>query len=143
MEQTHDGANATADRLGRGVITVVPVSSNVDRVYPFQVLLEARETGLERRSKAQAEQIRSVSIERIGKQAGQIPAAVMIFGTVFCMALLMFMTAIAMHRKKPMGRKLALWSSAVLIIVFWPAGIYSWWFMHSEGAKQMYGVEDG
>jgi mRNA interferase MazF len=74
---SNDGANATADRLGRGVITVVPVSSNVDRIYPFQVLLEARETGLERRSKAQAEQIRSVSVERIGKQAGQIPVRVM------------------------------------------------------------------
>jgi hypothetical protein len=72
----------------------------------------------------------------------QIPAAVMIFGTVFCVALLMFMTAIAMHRKKPIGRKLALWSAALLIIVFWPAGIYSWWFLHSDGAKQMYGVKD-
>jgi len=55
----------------------------------------------------------------------QIPAAVIIFGVVFCVALLMFMTAIAMHRRKPFGRKLALWSSALLIIVFWPAGIYS------------------
>lgn len=72
----------------------------------------------------------------------QIPAAVIIFGIVFCVALLMFMTAIAMHRRKPFGRKLALWSSALLIIVFWPAGIYSWWFMHSKGAKQMYGVKD-
>ncbi len=72
----------------------------------------------------------------------QIPAAVIIFGTVFCVALLMFMTAIAMHRRKPFGRKLALWSSALLIIVFWPAGIYCWWFMHSKGAKQMYGVKE-
>ena len=72
----------------------------------------------------------------------QIPAAVIIFGIVFCVALLMFMTAIAMHRRKPFGRELALWSSALLIIVFWPAGIYSWWFMHSKGAKQMYGVKD-
>ncbi|HUZ90148.1 MAG TPA: type II toxin-antitoxin system PemK/MazF family toxin [Candidatus Acidoferrales bacterium] len=74
---SNDGANATAERLGRGVITVVPVTSNVERIYPFQVLLEARDTGLERRSKAQAEQIRSISVDRLGKQAGQVPAAVM------------------------------------------------------------------
>jgi mRNA interferase MazF len=74
---SNDGANATAQRLGRGVITVVPVTSNVERVYPFQVLLEARDTGLDRRSKAQAEQIRSVSVDRLGKPAGQVPAAVM------------------------------------------------------------------
>ena len=74
---SNDGANATADRLGRGVITVVPVTSNVKRVYPFQVLLEARDTGLERKSKAQAEQIRSISVGRVGKQAGQVPAATM------------------------------------------------------------------
>ena len=74
---SNDGANAAADRLGRGIITVVPVTSNVEHVYPFQVLLEARATGLERRSKAQAEQIRSVSVERIGKRAGRVPAALM------------------------------------------------------------------
>ncbi len=72
----------------------------------------------------------------------QIPAAVVIFGIVFCVALLMFTTAIAMHREKPLGRRLALWSSALLIIIFWPAGIYGWWFMHSDGAKQMYGVRE-
>ena len=54
---SNDGANTTAERLGRGVITVVPVSSNVARVYPFQVLLDASSTGLDRDSKAQAEQV--------------------------------------------------------------------------------------
>lgn len=72
----------------------------------------------------------------------QIPAAVLIFGTVFCIALLMFATAFAMRRKKPVGRTLALWSAALLIILFWPAGVYSWWFIHSEGARQMYGVKE-
>jgi hypothetical protein len=76
------------------------------------------------------------------RHAEQIPEAVVIFGIVFCVALLMFITAAAMHRKKPSGRKLALWAAAVLIIIFWPAGIYSWWFMHSGGAKRMYGVRD-
>jgi mRNA interferase MazF len=72
---SNDGANATAARLGRGVITIVPVTSNVARVYPFQVLLPASETGLPRDSKAQAEQVRSVALERIGRRLGQLSAA--------------------------------------------------------------------
>ena len=71
---SNDAANATATRLGRGVITVVPVTSNVTRVYPFQVLLPAQLTGLPRDSKAQAEQVRSVAVERIGQRLGQLPA---------------------------------------------------------------------
>ncbi|MTD53567.1 type II toxin-antitoxin system PemK/MazF family toxin [Amycolatopsis pithecellobii] len=74
---SNDGANAVATRLGRGVVTVVPVTSNVSRVYPFQVLLPAKECGLKVDSKAQAEQVRSVSVERIGRKAGHLPASVM------------------------------------------------------------------
>jgi mRNA interferase MazF len=72
---SNDAANATATRLGRGVITVVPVTSNTARIYPFQVLLPARQTGLRQDSKAQAEQVRSVAVERIGDTVGQLPAA--------------------------------------------------------------------
>jgi mRNA interferase MazF len=72
---SNDAANATATRLGRGVITVVPVTSNVARVYPFQVLLPAGQTGLTRDSKAHAEQVRSVAVERVGTHVGQLPAA--------------------------------------------------------------------
>jgi mRNA interferase MazF len=71
---SNDGANATAERLGRGVITVVPITSKVERVYPFQVLFPAAETGLKVDSKAQAEQIRSVAVERIGPRVGTIRA---------------------------------------------------------------------
>lgn len=74
---SNDGANATADRLGRGVITIVPVTSNVERVYPFQVLLPAAATGLSRDSKAQAEQVRSIALERIGAPVGLVPPALM------------------------------------------------------------------
>jgi mRNA-degrading endonuclease toxin of MazEF toxin-antitoxin module len=41
---SNDGANNAADRLGRGVVTVVPVTSNTDRVYRLQVLLPASVT---------------------------------------------------------------------------------------------------
>ncbi len=65
------------DRLGRSVVTVVPVMSNVARVYPFQVLLLAAHTGLQVDSKAQAEQIRSVDVERIGPRVGVVAPAAM------------------------------------------------------------------
>lgn len=71
---SNDTANSTADRLGRGVITVVPVTSNTERVYPFQVLLPAGVTGLARESKAQAEQVRSVAVGRVGRRIGRLPA---------------------------------------------------------------------
>lgn len=74
---SNDAANTTATRLRRGVITVVPVTSNVAHVYPFQVLLPAVHTGLSRDSKAQAEQVRSVAVERIGERLGRLPAAIM------------------------------------------------------------------
>ena len=67
---SNDGANSTASRLGRGVVTVVPVTSNIEQIYPFQVLLSAHDTGLPRDSKAQAEQVRSIAVERIGALIG-------------------------------------------------------------------------
>jgi mRNA interferase MazF len=74
---SNDGANATAARLGHGVITVVPVTSNIARVYPFQVLLRAADTGIQRDSKAQAEQVRAISIQRVGPRLGLVPLGVM------------------------------------------------------------------
>jgi len=74
---SNDRANTTAARLGRGVVTVVPVTSNVGKVFPFQVLLPADATGLHRDSKAQAEQVRSVAVQRIGPALGRLPASLL------------------------------------------------------------------
>lgn len=74
---SNDRANAAAMRLGRGVVTVVPVTSSTERVFPFQTLLPAATTGLSRDSKAQAEQVRSIAVERIGAVLGQMPADLM------------------------------------------------------------------
>jgi mRNA interferase MazF len=74
---SNDGANITATRLGRGVVTVVPVTSNITRVYPFQVLLGASDTGLDRDSKAQAERVRSLAVQRLGQRVGIVPPPVM------------------------------------------------------------------
>jgi mRNA interferase MazF len=74
---SNDRANATAARLGRGVVTVVPVTSSIAKVFPFQVLLPADQVGIRVDSKAQAEQVRSVSVRRVGHLVGRVPAAVM------------------------------------------------------------------
>ncbi|MGL5851852.1 MAG: type II toxin-antitoxin system PemK/MazF family toxin [Phycicoccus sp.] len=75
---SNDRANATAARLGRGVVTIVPVTSNLTTVHPFQVALAAADTGLRIDSKAQAEQVRSVSVERLGATLGRVPHQLMI-----------------------------------------------------------------
>ncbi|MEE9963916.1 MAG: type II toxin-antitoxin system PemK/MazF family toxin [Propionicimonas sp.] len=74
---SNDHANAVAARLGRGVVTVVPITSNTAHIYPFQVLLPASETGVRVDSKAQAEQVRSVSVERLGPLVGRVSAQLM------------------------------------------------------------------
>ncbi len=55
-------------------VTVVPLSTKVDRIYPFQVLLAAGEGGLPRASKALCEQIRSVSRQRLQRCLGTLSA---------------------------------------------------------------------
>lgn len=74
---SNDRANASAARRGRGVVTVVPVTSNTSRVFPFQTVLPADATGLPVDCKAQAEQVRSVAIERVGDILGRVPAYLM------------------------------------------------------------------
>lgn len=74
---SNDHANAIAARLGPGVVTVVPITSNVARVFPFQVALPAELTGLRVDSKAQCEQVRAVWVQRLGPAVGQLPASIM------------------------------------------------------------------
>ena len=72
---SNDAANTIANRNRRGVITVVPITSNTARVYPFQVLLGSGEGGIDRESKAQAEQLRSIDVARLGRRLGAIHPA--------------------------------------------------------------------
>ena len=72
---SNDAANRRAESLGRGVVTVVPMTTNVSRVLPFQVLLDAEGTGLARASKLQAEQVRSIAVERLGARIGRLSPA--------------------------------------------------------------------
>ena len=46
-------------------VTVLPLTYNISRVYPFEVALAAGESGLPKDSKVQAQQIRTIAKERI------------------------------------------------------------------------------
>jgi len=70
---SNDRANVTAARLRRGVVTVVPLTSNVTRIFPFQVSLPANLAGLRMDSKVQCEQIRSIAVERLGPVLSTLP----------------------------------------------------------------------
>ena len=47
------------------LITVVPLTSKVSRVFPFEVFLSKEDSGLSKDSKAQCNQIRTISKQRI------------------------------------------------------------------------------
>ena len=74
---SNDAANRAVQRSGRGVVTVVPVTSNITRLYPFQVLLIASDCGLSTDSKVQVEQVRAVDAGRLGRRIGEVPATTM------------------------------------------------------------------
>lgn len=62
-----------ANNRASGTITILPITSNVTQVYPFEVLLTAVEYGLPKDSKIQAQQTRTISKERItGKVIGSL-----------------------------------------------------------------------
>ena len=71
---SNDTANATATRLGRGAITVVPVTSNVGGALRLPGIPPGgRDRAM--RLQAQAEQVRSIAIERVGARLGIVPEA--------------------------------------------------------------------
>lgn len=72
---SNDGANNAAVRSGSGVVTIVPMTTNTRAVYPFQALLQPAETGLNAASKAQAEQVRSVTVGRATRLVGSVPGS--------------------------------------------------------------------
>lgn len=74
---SNNTANAVAMRTPQATITVVPLTSNTKRILPFQVLLSADATGLDRDSKAQAEQVRTIAVTRIARPVGWVPTELM------------------------------------------------------------------
>lgn len=70
---SNNAANQSVESNGRGVITVVPLTSNTTRVLTFQALLRSAESGLPRDSKVQCEQVRAVSLDRVRNRIGTVP----------------------------------------------------------------------
>ncbi len=70
---SNDLANQAVERNGRGLVVIVPITGNTQRVYPFQVALSpGKHQGLTKPSKAQAEQIRAVDRMRLRKHLGHL-----------------------------------------------------------------------
>ena len=70
---SNDGVNQAAGRHGHGMEMVVPMMPETDSVYPFQVLIPAGESGMDRDAKAAVEQVRAVPVARIERLVGRIP----------------------------------------------------------------------
>ena len=58
-----------ANNRAANTVTILPITSNVTRVYPFQVLLNPEDSGLSKPSKVQAQQVRTISKQRITSDA--------------------------------------------------------------------------
>jgi mRNA interferase MazF len=59
-------------------VTILPITSNVSRVYPFEVLLNPDDSGLPKPSKVQAQQVRTISKQRIeGEPLGTLSQELM------------------------------------------------------------------
>ena len=54
-----------ANNRASSTVTILPVTSNVLRVYPFEILLTTKQSGLPKDSKAMAQQIRTISKDRL------------------------------------------------------------------------------
>lgn len=62
-----------ANNRASSTITILPITSNVARVYPFEIFLGATECGLPKDPKIQAQQIRTIAKERItGSAVGKL-----------------------------------------------------------------------
>lgn len=71
----------------------------------------------------------------------QILIAAVAFCLVLSLALLLLITAYGLHKRKRWARIIAL-TIAVLVVLYFPLGtalgVYTWWFLHSEGGKRLY-----
>ena len=71
---SNDAANRAA-----ALVTVLPVTSNVSRIFPFEVKLLAAQTGLSKDSKAMAQQVRTLDKSRLSAaRAGHVQADLML-----------------------------------------------------------------
>lgn len=53
-------------------VTVIPITSGTEKVYPFETLLSPQESGLATDSKAKCNQIRTIDKKRLIKSIGKV-----------------------------------------------------------------------
>ncbi|MEG4272240.1 MULTISPECIES: type II toxin-antitoxin system PemK/MazF family toxin [unclassified Microcoleus] len=58
-----------ANNRAANTVTILPITSNISRIYPFEVLLNPEDSGLSKPSKVQAQQVRTISKQRISSDA--------------------------------------------------------------------------
>ena len=58
-----------ANNRAANTVTILPITSNVTRAYPFDILLNPQDSGLSKPSKIQAQQVRTISKQRITSDA--------------------------------------------------------------------------
>lgn len=58
-------------------VSVLPITSNTKKVYPYEVVVTPDESGLKNDSKIKANQIRTIDKRRIGKKLGALTLAKM------------------------------------------------------------------
>jgi mRNA interferase MazF len=58
-----------ANNRAANTVTILPITSNVTRVYPFEILLNPEDSSLSKPSKVQAQQVRTISKQRITSDA--------------------------------------------------------------------------
>lgn len=64
---SNDAANRSSP-----LVTVVPITSRMVPIFDFQVVLPRDETGLAKDGRAQCEQVRAISVDRISGRVGNI-----------------------------------------------------------------------
>lgn len=53
-------------------LSILPITSNVKKIHPYEVKIFSKESGLKLESKIKANQIRTIDKRRIGRQLGGI-----------------------------------------------------------------------
>ena len=68
--------NNIANELAE-VIVVVPLTTNLERTYPYELMLPNNRTGLDHDSKVQVQYVRHLHKRRIKKSIGYVPPDLM------------------------------------------------------------------
>lgn len=82
----------------------------------------------------------SFSSPRSGTQV--LIATVAAIIVLVCLAVLLLSTAYSLYKRKQRARKWAIISAIVVFPLFPPITVYTWWFMHSDAARNFYSSED-